>query len=1599
MGISLTKSVKKAYFKVEDGYYALMDGIEKKLKIPTIKYFVAPIEGKGIPSLPIACILVLVLLGLVYYAFTFVSNLPFALTTEFTVKVTSDNKTLEGASIGVFDSGKRIAFLSTDAEGTAKAVLPLKQLSFKVSKEGFEDATKKVDLSKEKELTVSLSKKGLPQLITLSIVVVDEKDNSPIENALVEYFIGSSAKTQKKTNAQGTVSLSAQQLARITVKASADGYETKTNTFLALQDSTKQVIKLKQSMQWDFCDLNPEDNRCQIDKKTYCELHPSECRPYCEKNPEECKETSYCARNPDDCTPPPGEDPSYCVEHPANCTPKPHPSGNALVYVNDEEGNPVPTGTARVYDNSTNLLLGESQLSDGFGNITSLPLGAFGYALVESEGFLQGVSEAKLIQEATRFLVTLEKKAPGNYRTSNITTLDEREQPIAATIWILRESNLDRIIFAKESTGSIEVELAVGRYVALAFAEGHASAKQSFEAGNPVTLVLPALTPENSAFLNATLKDEDGNKLVGASVGVFVEGFQVASPQTTDYDGKAGFRLQTGKTYSVKASYLGSKAEKQVVLSADFQLDIELEVNYGFLNISAFDYSTREPISAEFKAFRKRETYDEEYSSCTGTSCLLKAKAWEEMKITGKATGHSDYASTAYVMQGETKKVNAFFAPTGWTEGVSVELTQLTDEQGNTVQELSAGGVYKAYFNLIAPAEMEKTGVYLRIGSKPDVQNEPAGIIDYASEGVLEAKLSTTYQPGSICRDANNYYSPDGFYKWVELTFSGGVSKEVMFLIKVRETARDGEKVSLNYRGFAVKGSMVFRDPPDEVLGTAESNENKDGCYAETMKWEYTVKGGAIGPTPTPSPTGCGNGTCDRYESCSSCPEDCGECPPISNEFTPNATVRFNPTTGVIEVLDANGVSLDKILLQIDPVLPADAMPLNVDESACKLEYSFEGEDTKRLCYGLENNRIVFKANELNTQCPIRVVGNTLEGDSSVRIKFAAVCAATAGKPVNKTIPIIVNAKDKSFGVESLFARPSALSEGDKTAKLIFVLDEKQLGGRQLKAMVSPPKDISLTKPGAYAYAWIPKSSNYLGIQDGQELLYGWDYLYAKSFIQPPRFGLGHRVESCSDFLCCGDGFCTGSAFHGAFEALKARASEVASQTAFRRGNGEPLKYLSSNRPFEFYTIAQLVEGITPQNLGIITSFGSGCKQGNPGIYVVKASSSDGASWDYSAETASLESYSYIDCSGVGMPLCDFLSGTADPNNPIQDEDDASLPVVADQASDEHVKPKIICSYFFNPLPPLFALPAGVPGDCLAPPIPVKCLGFGIAFKGAMAATKSSFASLETVAGGELSTCTSCAIGACPPCCAGPTGQIPCSERGLVELKTTYATYTSCLGLPETLSYATCSSKFLAAIAATKTSCSSACPGTQTALNAFSSAFGLEKAAALNCENTKGHLMDLPLIIPTMRKAWTTCYPWPDGCHLKCEPKKGFVQIFPWMNQIYIGIHWGLACNCIPKPPSLESIVKGWALYEMYSKLGELGSQSMLLAGVTGLFKIDEKLDPASGIATALTLAVPTKAQADICLPRADEDHNKKPEPVTGSTTTTTTRTYNPNSV
>ncbi|MCX6767149.1 MAG: hypothetical protein NTY90_00240 [Candidatus Micrarchaeota archaeon] len=1412
------------YRALEDRYYSLCEWLDAH-GLPAVKWFVEPLESRGMPSFPIAVLIVLLIIGGLGYAIFAAQPASAA----FRLKVLSGEELVGDAAVEVYDEGIFVASATTDEKGTAEfSGLPRKKLEFRIIRGG-KTVSKEIDLGRSVAGTIQLAQPTpAVEAFAANVLVVNANSSAPVKDARVLYSYADIS-ASVNTDAKGRARLPVTQGTEVAVRVTHPNYKQNSLTFIASRET--QTVRLE----------------------------------------------SKAAGGP-------------IVFAPA-------PTGMVVVDVSGTEGEAVD-GEARLYDAFTFAKIAAASVNSGTALFENVSIAELVYVVVEAPGYLSydGSLEPVSVEETTEMMVVLEAATEENSGQTLVKTVDENGALVPAKVFLLSAAT-NAVLSEKDSEGELPLEVASGvPYYAVASAEGRVAARsEAFEARQAVSMTVPLATDANSANLTVVAVTRDGSAVPFASVTVSMLDESFITPQAeTDAQGTAVFsNLPLGQTYLVKAVYsdesLGTlKVALSVVLDASKSVSMVLEAPDGFLKIGSIDTTTNKPVSANYTSYYV--TPDEAevpYSTCYGAACRLSLRSSAENKVAARAPNYLDYWLAETVEPEEEKNQTVYLIPSVLVKGVAIEFMNVTDFYGKPAANLLPGKTYAAKFLVASEPGMESTGFYLRIGSKATAEEDLAAIVEGGYPSADKVAKSTTFNPGAQCDDLNNNQPVDGSLKWIDLSWRSSGTRVLEIKLKVSEKAKTGDSITLAYRAYAVKGGKWTRGPADAELGMESNSTAKAGCYA--LAYEKAIQ--VIAPVAAGVPV------------------------PPAAEFTQTASIWYDPEERKVKA------NVEDITLQIDTIFPFDAMPLNYSPSEILVEQANStATPSTAKCYLLESRgdavSLVFKPKEANPECPIGVKGNEIEGDESASISFHS----TKDPGVKITFPITL----KANSLPSVFVKPDELSEGDKSAKLVYLVNQKQTQ-RLVEASTENESKKYPLDPGVKAIAW--RGPGTISFSEDGQGIWELDYQQVKSYF-PGMHDLGLVMrKACTDYLCCANGWCSKDAARAAFDLFKNQSQALAASTAFRRGNGEPFKYFFPEKQFTLSMVAQLREGTDVASLGAENeiSFAADsagkCKAGNPGVYEIKAVTSGGGNWTYAASVVPLFKMNYVtdacdksqyyyahaESAGDYVPLCDFLFGDSNCVRPV----DHMVLAAESEATDPHITPIPVPSWFLGLLPAISS-----------------CKAADTLYSTALA---TGFAKGKLVGGS----------------CAG-TSVAPV----IIEAVTAYQ---KCMvNTPITVCHADATTKISTAVSScTPTTPPTTCDACRTAWTGLQTQLKSELAAGEACDKISvkagwdPESWDIPgVILP--RGAWLTCYAYAEGCHLRCSKRSAYALVIPVNNQKWYIIHIGLTKNCLPNPLGISVILAAFDAVAgdwLHKNLGAFGQWAPLI-GTTAMGLMDAVSDP-----------------------------------------------------
>ncbi len=707
---------------------------------------------------------------------------------------------------------------------------------------------------------------------------------------------------------------------------------------------------------------------------------------------------------------------------------------------------------------------------------------------------------------------------------------------------------------------------------------------------------------------------------------------------------------------------------------------------------------------------------------------------------------------------------------------------------------------------------------------------------------------------------------------------------------------------------------------------------------------------------------------------------------------TSSDQVRFNPVTGSLE----SGSGLTSYQFYADPIFPADAMPFAISQpqNGRIVLQAISSDSGTDQCYYYSEAKHALIFDITHSTCPIKAYGNSFY--NTVKAKLVTIDSAKLKFSLTNqpsTLELTVNVGFNP--ADGLTVNPTFL-EGPATPQLVFAVNNRQayFGPRVLRPGST---DIQFPSSGLEVIAW--RGPGTLEFREGPgnvPSVASLSYEEIATYFEHTS-EMGKRVSSCTSANCCTGSWCTKNAFNQMLNQFKESARLTASQTAFRRGNGEPFKTITGGAGnFQLWTAAGVIEGAkhianqggAPEKQTPAAEY---CVADNPRIYAVSAYSADGSDWGAESSVAILREYDYVggtcgDSSqfisdprladgGVRtQPLCNFIYGDGSCVKRTETNNLASNT----QASDEHSKPLQIDSAFIG-MPPKFLGPIGMVAsyfntftgggifgnsvegqqiEGLLTPLlfyqPVQCkIPLNAAYKAKQGTTDSLcrkptwVQSTGSVTGTGVESTEICSAAGCycmvPTSCsatatyaytvtntqkivnslricenAGGTGILKCKAAMEADAASEITSGETSIDAAERLCESQCPPGELpgspvCSLCTAPADCAAKCRLTadlakgqlNTGVTACKTAANAEITSGNTCELATGNLKDLPLAFPISRSAWAACYAYSDGCSPVCQPKKAYLQMIPYKNQLIIINHYGLAPDCTPIAPTL----------------------------------------------------------------------------------------------
>ncbi len=1367
---------------------------------------------------------------------------PSAETNAFTVRVSSPTGPLAGASVQILDGKSVLDEGVTNAQGVAKFTgLPKRVLTIQVFKTGSGSATQRADLATKASVTLRLG--GAPTVSSgpstgIALQVVDALYQTPVAGASVAYSAGGESNTLQ-TDASGTARLPLAEGSLATLRVTNVRY--KPVVLKTIIRTGMQPIRMIRNADQPII-FGSEENQT----------------------------------------------PSLAFST----------TGTAVILATDANATPIQNGSTTLYDAFTNQPFANGSLESGVSTIDGLNLGQTAYAGVNADGFLPFVGNDTLKIEATTvFNAVLQARAPGASDYSNFTLKDAAGKSLDGAVYVFVEPAVPLAQQAVAAGQTASIELATNRkYYAVATSNGYLpSTSPSFEAGSGVDFVLQPANSNNSATLNFSVVDFNGESVSGASVILQTPQQRFVLPsQASDANGKATFTGVPFGDYVVKGESGVQRGSSEISVSEDAAYILQLETPPAFAAATAVDAITNQTLNADFTSYYLNpDGAWIQFGSCSGANCTLSIRSNSQVRVTANAAGYLPWTASLQAIPSQQLSLTAQLEPTALVNGVSVTYNGLFDRLGNPASVIKAGGVYTARFTVNAAEGLDQTGFYLRAGAESRVSDSSIYVLDGGFPISEDAQKSASYQPGPNCTDADNY-NPQGAgeLKWVDLVFNGTGTQQIDVKIKARDSAASGTQASVFYRAYGTRSGQYTRDPADAELGSNANASTKAGCYAAAKEQKFNL----IQPSP---PDGV-NGT---------------------EEFTAGVVIRTDPQTGKILA------SEKQINLQIDALYPADAVPLQIGQNVLFKGVTSSGEVDTSACYAVERAGsgengsdlyyLSFKSGDFNPACPIKVNVNDIAGDDSANLTLYS-----ASNP-DATLTLAIHVKTKS--ATSIYALPQNLPPGDHTARLLYVINQKQASRQlQLDGATKQPS-LSFSGAGAHVFAWDGQPDGTLSLSENNTPVFEWSYNQQDNYFSSLSSICQPAKGAANNYLACAQACCTLNQFRSAVSDFVAKAKDAAKKSAFRRGNAQPLQTLATGA-FQYSMVAQVRAGVSLRDAPVSITGAESVDSTYPSVFIITARSADGKAWSYGGSIASINWADFVNPPNTGAGTSGQPANTTGPGTPlhgymytdgnsVKTSDHCTLSTCSSQQNEADSSKTLI------PIPSGFVQALAAKATCKASSDKFKidqgtvnkvCTGFPM----------------------TVSECQTSLFGVTTN--PAPACKTACETKATQEKAT--CTGNCVPGVGAAACKAECD-----AVAAKKVTACTACSASLAAL--FTSQTG--------CDANKHLLLDVPALLPFPRWSWMTCCAAQTGqCIPVCEAKQGFVMPIPIENKVYLIIHFGIDSACNIRTPPLGQALLALTMSAFSDKLGQY---SPALAMSTMFFAFQDSRNNMFGKTFSLT--------------------------------------------
>jgi hypothetical protein len=537
----------------------------------------------------------------------------------------------------------------------------------------------------------------------------------------------------------------------------------------------------------------------------------------------------------------------------------PTETGKAIIKLKNSDGNTINESITVQAFRATNLYsAAETKVSINGEAIFDLPEGEYKFKTVAGSGYKVGESTIFNINKTTptTIEVKLDRSSVGILRV----TAKVGNTLLSGVNIVLMKGTSQIEAKTTNTTGMVEFEAPeVGPFNIYATKDGYCESIITSNAPADVNITLKSNTGTCGGKLRAKVVDADGKPVVFAKVIIFGEKEDDEYKTTyieklTDYNGVVSWDpvnyTKEGEKYKVfafKGTYSGWSIAREFKTTTETEeFRVKLEIPFGKVNIIVKDnYGT--PITSEdgepvyvqlFGDYDNSKLTGQRIIEGTEGKITIETKAGRKVYAVIRKEGYETYTTIPKLMIGNgqiTFNVTLSKPP---IEKIQIRALGLfkNDSKAMTVQP---GQEYLALFELIAPIEYSELGFFIRVGSETNTKTELDNmyIKEMVAPGINHILTGATYNKPKGYNIDNQYLNLEqskwGQVTWTEYNYAPG-KIIVGAVIKIKENANQVSDV-IAYRAWGVLDGAYDRDLSDEILGTSQSNSQRQELYAATI--------------------------------------------------------------------------------------------------------------------------------------------------------------------------------------------------------------------------------------------------------------------------------------------------------------------------------------------------------------------------------------------------------------------------------------------------------------------------------------------------------------------------------------------------------------------------------------------------------------------------------------------------------------------------------------------------------------------------------------------------------------------------------------------